>query len=109
MTAAKVASAIPIEALARAKREVRAGRAKSLGAFVSEAIDERLRRDELARLLDGMNAEHGAPGGRRNNGQAAYRRARAIALDDDELATAAAENCPAGRRSIVSHGKGDEP
>jgi Arc/MetJ-type ribon-helix-helix transcriptional regulator len=61
MNVAKVAIALPREVLARAKREVRAGRAKSLSAFVSEAIDERLRRDELARLLDLMDAEHGPP------------------------------------------------
>lgn len=46
MTAAKVAVAIPKDVLARAKKEVRAGRAKSLSAFVSEAIDQRLRRDD---------------------------------------------------------------
>jgi hypothetical protein len=47
--------------LALAKKEVRDGRAKSLSAYVSEAIDERLRRDELTRLLDCMDAEHGPP------------------------------------------------
>lgn len=62
MNAAKVAIAIPKDVLALAKKEVLAGRAKSLSAFVSEAIDERLRRDELARLLDLMDAEHGKPG-----------------------------------------------
>jgi len=61
MTTAKIAIALPREVLELAKKELRAGRAKSLNAYVSEAIDERLRRDELARLLDLMDLEHGPP------------------------------------------------
>lgn len=61
MTTTKVALTIPAEVLNRAKKEVRAGRAKSLSAFVSEAVDEKVRRDELTALLDAMDAEHGAP------------------------------------------------
>jgi hypothetical protein len=61
MTTAKIAIAIPREVLALAKKEVKAGRAKSLSAYVSDAIDERLRRDELSRLLDLMDLEHGPP------------------------------------------------
>jgi hypothetical protein len=61
MTTAKIAIAIPREVLKLAKQEVKAGRAKSLSAYVSDAIDERLRRDELERLLDVMDAEHGPP------------------------------------------------
>jgi hypothetical protein len=29
---------------------------------VAEAVDEKLRRDELTSILDAMDAEHGAPG-----------------------------------------------
>ena len=61
MTAAKIAVAIPRDVLELAKREVKQGRAKSLSAYISEAVDERLRRDELARLLDLMDREHGKP------------------------------------------------
>jgi len=61
MTVAKVAVTIPIAVLALAKREVGAGRAKSLSAFVSEAVDEKLRRYELVEILDAMDAEHGKP------------------------------------------------
>ncbi|HEY3820639.1 MAG TPA: hypothetical protein VGL81_25910 [Polyangiaceae bacterium] len=64
MNTAKVAVAIPKAVLALAKKEVREGRAKSLSAYVSDAIDQRLRRDELERLLDRMDAEHGPPGKR---------------------------------------------
>ena len=61
MTKAKVALTIPDDVLLLAKREVRAGRAKSLSAFVSEAVDEKLRRAELLSILDAMDAAHGKP------------------------------------------------
>jgi hypothetical protein len=61
MTTTKVALTISSKAIAQAKREVRSGRAKSLSAFVSEALEEKLHRDELAEILDSMDAEHGRP------------------------------------------------
>ena len=61
MNSAKVALSIPAELLAQAEAEVAAGRAKSLSAFVSDAPDEKLRRDELGAILDAMDAEHGPP------------------------------------------------
>jgi Arc/MetJ-type ribon-helix-helix transcriptional regulator len=61
MNAAKVALSMPAEVLRLAQKEVAAGRAKSLSAFVAEAVDEKLRRAELAAILDAMDAEHGKP------------------------------------------------
>jgi hypothetical protein len=61
MNSAKVALSIPAEVLRLAKREVAAGRAKSLSSFVSEAVDEKLHRDELSAILDALDAEHGTP------------------------------------------------
>lgn len=61
MTSAKVALSIPSEFLEQARKEVATGRAKSLSAFVSDALDEKLRRDELAAILDEMDAKLGAP------------------------------------------------
>jgi hypothetical protein len=61
MTVAKVAVTIPIAVLALAKKEVGAGRAKSLSALVSDAVDEKLRRNELVEILDAMDAEYGKP------------------------------------------------
>jgi hypothetical protein len=61
MNSAKVALSMPADVLRLAKREVTAGRAKSLSAFVSEAVDEKLRRDELTALLNAMDVEHGRP------------------------------------------------
>jgi hypothetical protein len=62
MTTAKVALSITAEVLELAKRRVKAGRAKSLSALVTEAVDEKLRRDDLAELLDSMDKKHGPPG-----------------------------------------------
>jgi hypothetical protein len=62
MTVAKVAITIPADILRLAKMEVDAGRAKSLSAFISQAVDEKLRRGELAEILDAMDAERGKPG-----------------------------------------------
>jgi hypothetical protein len=62
MTKAKIAFTIPADVLVLAKTEVKAGRAKSLSAFISEAVDEKVRRHQLASILDAMDAEHGPPG-----------------------------------------------
>ena len=61
MNSAKVALSMPAEVLRLAKKEVAAGRAKSLSSFVAEAVDEKLHRDELTAILDAMDAEHGKP------------------------------------------------
>ena len=61
MTTTKVALSISSKAIARARKEVRSGRAKSLSAFVSEALEDKLHRDELSDVLDAMDAEHGKP------------------------------------------------
>jgi hypothetical protein len=61
MTTAKVAITLPTDVLRLAKKQVNTGRAKSLSAFISEAVDEKLRRDELEKLLDRLDAEHGVP------------------------------------------------
>jgi hypothetical protein len=61
MTTAKVALTVPVQVLRLARQEVRKGHAKSLSAFVSEAMDEKLRRTALSDILDQMDAEHGQP------------------------------------------------
>lgn len=61
MNSVKVTLSIPAELLEQAKAEVATGRAKNLSVFVSEALDQRLRRDELSTILDAMDAEHGPP------------------------------------------------
>lgn len=61
MTTAKVALSIPRDVLNEARNEVAKGRAESLSAFVSRALDEKLRRDELTTILDAMDARAGVP------------------------------------------------
>ncbi|HEY3358833.1 MAG TPA: hypothetical protein VGQ83_36630 [Polyangia bacterium] len=62
MTTTKVALTIARDVLIRAKKQVKGGRSKSLSAFVTEAVDEKIRRDELQSILDEMDARHGKPG-----------------------------------------------
>ena len=62
MNSAKVAISIPKGTLKLAKDQVKAGRAKSLSALVTEAVDEKLSRNLLADVLDAMDAECGEPG-----------------------------------------------
>ncbi len=62
MPAVKIAVSIPKDVLDLAHREVTKSRAKSLSALVTEAVSEKLRRDELARILDDMDRVHGKPG-----------------------------------------------
>ncbi|HEY8945444.1 MAG TPA: hypothetical protein VIM73_14335 [Polyangiaceae bacterium] len=62
MTTSKVAVSIPSQVLRLAKEQVKAGRAKSLSALVTEAVDEKVRRNQLSEILDAMDAELGPPG-----------------------------------------------
>lgn len=61
MSTTKVALSLDAEVLTKAKREVARRRAKSLSSFVSDAVDEKLQRDELAAILDAMDLELGPP------------------------------------------------
>lgn len=61
MTMVKIAVTVPEATVREAKRAVRAHRAKSLSAFVSVAIAEKLERDTLSEVLDAMDASMGPP------------------------------------------------
>jgi hypothetical protein len=61
MATTKVALTIASETLALAKKAVRNGRAKSLSAFVSDAVGEKVGRDQLAEILDAMDQRFGKP------------------------------------------------
>ena len=61
MTKTKVAVTIASETLALARKAVREGRAKSLSAFVTEAVGEKVERDQLRLILDAMDARYGRP------------------------------------------------
>jgi hypothetical protein len=61
MTSMKVAVSLPRETFERAKRAVGRGRAASLSAYVTAALDQKATFDELNDLLDEMLAETGGP------------------------------------------------
>jgi antitoxin ParD1/3/4 len=61
MTAAKIAITLPRPLLAKVKGAVRRGRASSVSAFVSDALEARVREDSLAALVRDLIAEHGKP------------------------------------------------
>ena len=61
MTSMKVAVSIPRETFQRAQRAVRRGRAASLSAYVTEALEQKVTLDELDTLLDEMLEESGGP------------------------------------------------
>ena len=61
MTTAKVAISIPAGVLKEAKQQVRSGHAKSLSALVTEAVADKVHRNELAEILNQMDAEFGKP------------------------------------------------
>jgi Arc/MetJ-type ribon-helix-helix transcriptional regulator len=57
----KIAVSLPDELVAAARQAVAEGRAASVSAYVAEALAERRADEDLARLLDEMDAEHGPP------------------------------------------------
>lgn len=61
MTRAKVAVTIPRALLANAKRAVKDGRADSVSAYVTAALEEKAKLDDLAQMLDDMLARTGGP------------------------------------------------
>ena len=61
MTAAKIAVTVPAETLRLARKQVRSGHAKSLSALVTQALEEKVSRNELGEILDQMDLEFGKP------------------------------------------------
>jgi hypothetical protein len=59
MTMAKIAVSVPLVATAR--RAVKEGRAKSVSAYVTVALEEKAKADDLKGMLDEMLAETGGP------------------------------------------------
>lgn len=57
----KIAVSLPDELVAAARQSVAQGRARSVSAFIADAIEERGRYDDLADLLAEMAAEAGPP------------------------------------------------
>jgi Arc/MetJ-type ribon-helix-helix transcriptional regulator len=57
----KIAVSLPKGLAERAKRAVRQGRAPSVSAYVTAALEEKVKLEELSALLDEMLAESGGP------------------------------------------------
>jgi Arc/MetJ-type ribon-helix-helix transcriptional regulator len=55
----KIAVSLPRQLAQRARQAVRRGRARSVSAYVASALEEKVKLDELATLLDEMLAESG--------------------------------------------------
>ena len=61
MTMSKIAVTVPGPLVARVKRAVRRGAARSVSAYVTRALEEQTRNDDLRALLDEMLAHTGGP------------------------------------------------
>lgn len=61
MTTQKIAITVPRETLAKARKAVRAGRAGSLSAYVSRALEQKTMLDDLDALLEELLAGTGGP------------------------------------------------
>jgi hypothetical protein len=61
MTTAKIAITVPVQLLARARRSVRKGAARSLSAYISRAMEEKAMLDDLDALLVELLAGSGGP------------------------------------------------
>jgi hypothetical protein len=59
MPRSRVTVTVRPQVLAAAEEEVASGRASSLSAWVDQAMEEKVRREELAGLLAEMQAENG--------------------------------------------------
>jgi Arc/MetJ-type ribon-helix-helix transcriptional regulator len=61
MTKSKVAVSLPSELVDRARRAVKERRAASVSAYVADALEEKVKLDDLAAMLDAMLEETGGP------------------------------------------------
>lgn len=61
MTKSKIAVTLPPDLVARAKRAVRKGAAESVSAYVTTALREQAKGEDLSTMLDEMLAETGGP------------------------------------------------
>jgi len=59
MPRSRVTVTVRPQVLEAAEEEVASGRATSLSSWIDQAMEEKIRREELARLLAEMRAENG--------------------------------------------------
>jgi hypothetical protein len=61
MTTTKIAVSLPAPLVARARSAVAGGSADSVSAYVASALEEKVKLDDLAELLQQMLSETGGP------------------------------------------------
>ena len=61
MTTTTIAVSLPAELVEQAQRAVAEGRSPSVSAYVSRALEEQAKLDDLASMLEEMLAESGGP------------------------------------------------
>ena len=61
MTTTKIAVSLPAELVEQGQRAVAEGRSPSVSAYVSRALEEQAKLDDLASMLEEMLAESGGP------------------------------------------------
>ena len=57
----KIAISLPAPLVAKAKRAVKEGHAKSVSAYIARAVEEKANDEDLRQMLDEMLAETGGP------------------------------------------------
>lgn len=62
MTRSKIAVSLPRDQLARVRREVRAGRAKSVSGYIAGVLEEQEDRESLRALLRDLIEQYVEPG-----------------------------------------------
>lgn len=61
MTKSKIAVTLPPALVERARDAVREGKANSVSAYIAAALEEKVKTDDLGRMLEEMLAETGGP------------------------------------------------
>jgi antitoxin ParD1/3/4 len=61
MNRSKIAVSVPTQLVSKVRRAVAKGRATSVSAYVTQAIEARTQNDEMLELLEQMDRERGKP------------------------------------------------
>ena len=61
MKSSKIAISVPSKLVSRIRRAVARGQARSVSAYVTQAVEARTQSDDLLELLEQMDRDHGKP------------------------------------------------
>ena len=62
MNRSKIAVSVPTKLVGKVRRAVARGRAPSISAYVTQALEARTQNEEMLELLEQMDRDHGKPG-----------------------------------------------